>query len=413
MNGITKNSHYLNYEVLNSDICFACELHHESKQQLDDYMYISHKKVSSKLSERSEKYGRGKNGMGFFYNSDIVLTSPIQYYGNRIGLMELDSVAIIGVYMVYNDNKAESYEELLSDLQLIEELQLSLVKSKEVIMVGDFNIDLSRRNRFSMALVNLLQTLDYIIADIEYGRQKVDYTWHSIRYDEDEIPYIISSWVDHVLVPRKSNLIEYIEIIASGSNEGDHNSIRLIINSPIQIVNTIIVKKRQFKPNLNWNRQPVVDEYCEKADACLAKLDTTFAKLKYINPNSVEVEKLMTDAHHLLNDALVCAKSRIVNLYAYTKRPKKKYGLKSKDWWCSTLQQYMEQMKAAYYEYKQSSYHPDLKVAYTDARKLLRCRKRFNIRLKRDENWINYFSWIVTRFGKRSNLLKDHRSKLI
>jgi len=79
---------------------------------------------------------------------------------------------------------------------------------------------------------------------------------HSIRYDEVNIPYIIYAWVDHVLLKRKFSLIEYIEIIASGLNEGDHNSIK----SPNSLTETLILKKKA------WNKLPVLEEYSDKAE---------------------------------------------------------------------------------------------------------------------------------------------------
>jgi len=105
----------MNYEVMNSDICWLSELHHLSKQELDDYMYVSHKRIASKTAEKGEKSGRGSNGMAFIYNSDIVLTNPIEFYGNRIGVLEMDTKAIIGVYMCCN-NGPLSRDELKADL---------------------------------------------------------------------------------------------------------------------------------------------------------------------------------------------------------------------------------------------------------------------------------------------------------
>lgn len=102
--------------------------------------------------------------------------------------------------------------------------------------------------------------------------------------------------------------------------------------------------------------------------------------------DSNEMEIKLTHAHEKLNDALVFAKTRITNLYAYTKVPKKRYGIKSKDWWCKTLQEYMDLMKSSYSDFKKSGYNPELKAPYTEAKKLFRCRKIYNIILKRDKN---------------------------
>ena len=372
---------------MNSDICFACELHHISKQDLDDYLYVSYKKVSSKVAEKSEKAGRGKNGMAFIYNSDIVLASPIEFYGNRIGLMELQSTAIIGVYMAYNNSTSDCRDELESDLSTITEIiKLMKLKNKECVVVGDFNVDFIKINSFTRKLIDFMIINDFIAADIEYGNQAIDYTWFSIRYDEKEIPYMISSWVDHLLVQRLTKLVGYVEIIKSDQNEGDHNSIRFTLNSSSPLVQTIEQRQKKYKLNLNWNRSAVTSEYSNKVEVELNKLNFIFKQLEFTDEQSTHLKTRLTNAQNNLNDALVYCKNRIINLYAYTKEPKRKYGIKAKNWWCSTLQEYMIQMKQAYVDYKNSGFSPILKEKYLEVKRLFRCRKRYNIRLKRDKN---------------------------
>ncbi len=381
----------MNHEIINSDICFACEIHHTSKQTLDDYMYVSHKRISSKCAEKSEKHGRGRNGMAFIYNSDIILSSPIEYYGNRIAVMEMDPVVIIGVYLSYNDGNEASRQELQSDLVTLKELinQFKL-KSKETIIVGDTNVDFIKINKFTNILVDFLIDTDYIVGDIEYGPQQVDYTWHSIRYNKQKNnePYLITSWVDHLLVHRTSKLVTYVGIIESSENKGDHNSIRFTIKAGLNstFVNTEPVKIKPFKPNLDWRNKVAVDEYSERVNIELLKLDFQFKSLHLLNPTSNQMENQLTSALNALHDTMVHAKSRLINLYAYTKRPKRKYGLRSKSWWCETLQHYMEQMRLTFVAYKYSGYQQNLKEPYREAKRLFRCRKRYNILLKRNKN---------------------------
>ncbi len=338
--------------------------------------------------------GRGKNGMAFFYNSDIVLSNPIQYYGNRIGVMELESVVIIGVYFCYNDGSEATRQELETDLVTIRELiDLFKNKNKESVVVGDLNVDFTRMNKFTTTLIDMMVNTDYIAAEIEYGHQAIDYTWHSIRYDKenDNKPYLITTWVDHLLVKRKSTLVPYVEIIKSDENRGDHNCIRFILqqeskNDADELVKTQFVKMKPFKPSLDWRNKEAVTEYSDKVQKEMLKLDFEFKSLSSLRSDSDQMENKLTSALNAIHDAMVYAKSRLINLYAYTNRPKRKYGIRSKDWWCETLQHYMEQMRYHYKMYKDSGYDPKLKTAYTEAKRLFRCRKRYNILLKRNKN---------------------------
>lgn len=371
---------------MNSDICWLSELHHLSKQELDDYMYVSHKRIASKTAEKDEKSGRGSNGMAFIFNSDTVLTNPVEFYGNRIGLLEMDTIAIIGVYMCCN-NGPSSRDELKSDLDTIYELMVHLQgKNKEVIIVGDFNVDFSKNNCFTQILIDHMIKTDYISADIEYGPQLIDYTWHSIRYDEDEMPYIISTWVDHLLLPRTTKGVNYVEIIKSSENLGDHNCIRFNVSSTLDIVKVNEYKKKVYQARVNWSNSKVVEEYSKRVELEMAKLDFELTNLNKLTQSSPNIKLALNREHQAINDALVFCKSRLINLYAYTKRPKKKYGIKSKEWWCTTLQEYMEQMRSTFIEYKDSGYDPKFKQPYLEAKRLFRCRKRYNIRIKRDKN---------------------------
>jgi len=339
------------------------------------------------VAEKSEKSGRGRNGMAFIYNSDIVLASPIEFYGNRIGLMELQSTAIIGVYMAYNNGTSDCRDELESDLSTVTEImKLMKSKGKECVVVGDFNVDFIKINNFTRKLIDFMALNDFIAADIEYGNQAIDYTWFSIRYDDHKKPYMISSWVDHLLVQRLTKLVGYVEIIKSDQNDGDHNCIRFTLNSSTPLVQTIELKKKKYKLNLNWNRPAVTLEYSKKVELELNKLNFIFQQLVCTDEQSPHLKSRITNAQSKLNDTLVFCKNRIINLYAYTKQPKRKYGIRAKNWWCSTLQEYMEQMKNAYVEYKNSGFQQLLKEKYVEIKRLFRCRKRYNIRLHRDKN---------------------------
>jgi flagellar biosynthesis chaperone FliJ len=118
----------------------------------------------------------------------------------------------------------------------------------------------------------------------------------------------------------------------------------------------------------------------------LAKLDFQFEQLDLCDPCLPKIQKDLTSALNRLNDTLVFVKNRLINLYAYTKQPKKKYGIRAKQWWCSTLQDYMDQLRLAYQNYKDSEYSPVLKTPYLEIKRLFRCRKRYKIQMKRDKN---------------------------
>jgi hypothetical protein len=152
---------------------------------------------------------------------------------------------------------------------------------------------------------------------------------HSIRYDE---PYIISSWVDHLLLPRTTKSVSYVEIIKSSENFGDHNCLKFNISAINELVKVTVHKKKVYQLQVNWLDPKVVEEYSNRVEAKLSKLDFEINKLEKLELNSPFFKAEFTRTQYSINDALVSCKTRPINLYAYTKRPKKKYGIKSKEW---------------------------------------------------------------------------------
>jgi exonuclease III len=125
------------------------------RDELDDELYVMNKVCSSAPASKFAKKGRGSNGMAFLYNNDISLTKPVVYYRNRIAVMELGLLVIIGVYMVFDDGKLDTLDELISDLTLIKQLVLDFNhQNKKTIITGDFNIDFSRQNNLHMLCIS-------------------------------------------------------------------------------------------------------------------------------------------------------------------------------------------------------------------------------------------------------------------
>jgi hypothetical protein len=153
-----------------------------------------------------------------------------------------------------------------------------------------------------------------------------------------------------------------------------------------ELVKVTVHKKKVYQFRVNWLDPKVVEEYSNGVEAELSKLDFDINRLEKLELNSPSIKAELTRTQYAINDALVSCKTRLINLYAYTKRPKKKYGIKSKEWWCSTLQEYMDQMRSTFVAYKESGYDPSLKQPYLEMKCLFRCRKRYNIRINRDKN---------------------------
>jgi hypothetical protein len=172
-------------------------------------------------------------------------------------------------------------------------------------------------------------------------------------------------------------------IVRSTYNIGDHNCLRYVLESIHDLLLTVEVPEKQQIKTVSWQNKTVRHDYSIKCDKQLARYDT-YMKALIHSPNDNALKCKLTNAMKFINDSLVWSKERVKNYHTKTKIPKKKYGIKCKDWWCKTLQEYMVEVRTTYNNWKRNNWSGD-KKPYIDAKRLFKCRKRYNIKLERDK----------------------------
>ena len=121
----------------------------------------------------------------------------IEFYNERISLCTLSlrniNFAIIGVYLPYNSNN--NLFEFEFSLSLIKEIFFSFSK-KNFIVMGDFNCDLTRNNKFDNLLRAFISSNSLIV--LNDSLFSVNLTFSISIY---------SSFIDHILIIKNENIM--------------------------------------------------------------------------------------------------------------------------------------------------------------------------------------------------------------
>ena len=298
----------------------------------------------------------GSGGIAFIYNEEI--KANCEFYRNRIAVLQMEKIVIIGVYMTYNNSTQKNQDDYNSDLQLIQEMTENFKKyKKNVIICGDFNTDMSRLDAFTYSLNYLLVYLKYSVADLLWHQDdSINYTFFSKITKNGAQTKTIKSWIDHFLIQQNMQFAIDCKITPMPNNTGDHHPIKLRIktqeNDFLKEDPKILAVKRTRKPKPNWDNVEFRNEYSKRVNKSLLKIKTHFNNIEHehncTNPQNM-IDELYTQICRSLNEA----KNSCENLFTYTRKPKKKCGIKTKDWWDNDLQILFYQMKLAYQNYKQ------------------------------------------------------------
>lgn len=86
----------------------------ESKLKIDNTLYISDRIVDSKNAVRFSNIGRPSGGIAFIVNSQ--LNTSCTFISDRIGILKINKLAIINLYLTYDNGSLENKLSYFSEL---------------------------------------------------------------------------------------------------------------------------------------------------------------------------------------------------------------------------------------------------------------------------------------------------------
>lgn len=266
--GIERNGEYANELAMFTDVLFLCETWHSKHQHVDDCIKLLNKNVRSKAGARKSAKGRNPGGIAFIFNSE--LNVACSFPSRRIGILKLNKLAILGVYLPSADSTNKTVEEIeyRTEIEILDKcLSEQNLKGYEVVVVGDFNKDFDRACYRTELLSKLMRKHSLIALDRHY-KQDINYTYLS----KGESNYK-SSWIDHFLC-RKFGLYSECKIVASNANLSDHNAIIAALTlSCSREFRSSHTKPVKPAPVINWNDVEQMSLFKDKVRTGLSKLE--------------------------------------------------------------------------------------------------------------------------------------------
>jgi len=315
----------------------------------------------------------------------------VKFIKDRLSIVELPNTVIIGVYMRFNDQKFETVVEQSHDLNEMVEI-VKNAGDKRVMIVGDYNMDLHRNNKFDNLLVKFIEENDLTALDLLYT-QPIKYTFQSGNGE---------SWIDHIVgnVSMAEDIIN-VNVLSKSSNTSDHLALEVEFYSNENRLSQINNKKESIESKvgqkLDWGKKSTSNEYEKHLNSLLEPLDpSTLLSAKETN--------VVAATNEFINELQSRLRKAVEMTKISCERNKSKH-VKKKSWWDSELGYIKEQVCHAYVNYRNSDFlSQDLKNNY----KSLRTYFRYKQRDKKRKNLKGYQRKLeILRRQNKSKFWKD------
>ena len=147
--------------------------------------------------------------MGFKINRPKFLNS-------KISELKISNYRILAVYLPSNDSTQIGKLNMERDMLILRKRYVDLTNlGLKVLLIGDFNSDLKRANKYDHILINCITNLR-LINHIEVYEQPVDHIFFKGNK---------KSTIDHVIAKPDLEEIINAEILVSEDNRGDHHAV--------------------------------------------------------------------------------------------------------------------------------------------------------------------------------------------
>ncbi len=288
----------------------------------------------------------------------------------------------------------------------------------ECVILGDFNVDMTKHSERSNLLQNYLNTFKYELKD-QLFELSSDHTYEMIRVKKKtkEIE-IIKSFVDHVAAEINNKNIVHLDVIDETGNDSDHNLIlfkyNLFIDNKMEELNS---KAKILKTLFDWSDKEFLENYRTRIITKLndVKYTSIISELNCCKEKDKSC-KLIDEAHKEFQRIVIECTNKAHNELNLTKRSARMHRRRRFNyWWNDELKEIYENKKSAYLDYKNSGFDDKFKQKFTELKKYFKMQKKFNIEVKRNKNLklINdMFKTNKTNFWRKVKKLQRENSQI-
>ena len=302
--------------------------------------------------------GRTYGGTSWLVKKNIG-AHKLTFINDRISILRIKSIAIIGVYLTCNDNTYTSRLEIEHELITISKIIIELkTKNIEFCIIGDFNCDIKRLNMHDKILNKMLLENNLFCIDMSV-KQIVDYKYRKLDK---------TSWIDHIVV-ENAKLIENPQIQLSEWNEGDHLAITCVISSNVKDTTATtdhMSNSESTKQNkIIWNDQTkiiyntVLEQKLIKVDYIMNEniINSRDQRKKFLEKMIMQINQCMSEsADEIKVNKLIT-----------------KHKFKINGWWNYEIKELFQKYKTAKYNFRQSRTSLN-KILVKQTKKVFFCR---------------------------------------
>lgn len=234
-----KDNEYLNILTINHKIVFVSETGATNINEIQDQIGVKGYKVFNRNGVKTSKDGRGspKGGLAFIVAEELNAKANMRI-NERIAALTVGTTTMIGVHFDFLNGPLSSLS-LDNDLAVISNLiDDEKAKENDCVILGDFNIDMTRKNSHTQSLVEFLNESDFVLKDMKFD-QNIQYTFNNHQGKH---------WIDHGTLNK--NVVS-ITILDDDFNHSDHRAISILYDFHENNLN-LIEKKRTRKQKINY-----------------------------------------------------------------------------------------------------------------------------------------------------------------
>ena len=220
-NGAKRNLNFLQLLINQNDFIFLCEtwlLDYESEKYLNS-LSSTHDFLHKSDMNIAPLKGRPYGGRTFIIKKHINVKN-YNFINKHLAFITLElnkkKFTFISVYLPFDNNTNLNFTEFQSSLQIILELFLFYSLNRHLVfIIGDFNADVTRNNRFDLLFKNFINNNELSLVSPSFNIN--EFSYHNDHY---------KAKLDHCII-SKSLTSPFIHCVYNDSviNLSDHNPV--------------------------------------------------------------------------------------------------------------------------------------------------------------------------------------------
>ncbi len=177
VNGAHGSRYTIKYVAEQTNVLCLQETMHQTKELLHEAIKMEGKKIFQLPGKREGRTGRYSGGQAFVVSNEINALPFFPF--ENISYILINHLAIINVYLpFYDGDNSINYDKYIQDIVHLDEvIEKLVIQNKQIILLGDLNLNFVTMNGHAKLMKKLLKKYDLFPEDLNHN-QYVNYTYN-------------------------------------------------------------------------------------------------------------------------------------------------------------------------------------------------------------------------------------------